>query len=89
MGFFQNVKNKLGIGGVSVSLQVPGQVSKSDNIISGTVTLTTKSEQEVKMITIKMIEEFTTGSGKEKKSKEFDLGMVKIPKRLTGTEISW
>lgn len=83
MGFFQNVKNKLGIGGVSVSLQVPGQVSKNDNIISGTITLTTKSEQEVKMITIKMIEEFTTGSGKEKKSKEFDLGMVKIPGDFT------
>ncbi len=79
MGFFQNVKNKLGIGGVSVSLQIPGQAAKAENNLSGTITLTTKSDQEVKMITVTMIEEFTTGSGNEKKYKEFELGMVKIP----------
>jgi hypothetical protein len=83
MGFFQNVKNKLGIGGVSVSLQVPGQASKSDNNLSGTITLTTKSEQEVKMITVKMIEEYTTGSGNDKKHKEFELGVVNIPGEFT------
>lgn len=28
MGFFDTIKNKLGIGGAKVELQVPGQVKK-------------------------------------------------------------
>lgn len=79
MGFFQNVKNKLGIGGVSVSLQVPGQIAKDSGLIEGKITLTTKSEQEVISFTVKMLEEFTTGRGNEKKTKQFELGMIKTP----------
>jgi hypothetical protein len=78
MSFFQSIKNKLGIGGVSISLQVPSQLSKEATHVDGTITLTTKSEQEVKMLTVRMIEIYTTGSGDEKKTKEFELGKVQI-----------
>ncbi len=76
MGFFQNVKNKLGIGGVSVSLQVPGQVAKDSAVIEGKIILTTKSEQEIVSYKVKMVEEYTTGRGDEKKTKEYELGIV-------------
>lgn len=79
MGFFQNIKNKLGIGGVSVNLQIPSQVSKASSTIDGKVVLTTKSDQEIVSITVKLIEELTTGRGDDKKTKEYELGRVEIP----------
>ncbi len=83
MGFFSNVKNKLGIGGVKVELQVPGQVSKADTSMDGVVVLTTKSEQEVVTIKVKFLEEYTTGRGDDEKEKEFELGVVTIPGGFT------
>lgn len=78
MGFFQTIKNKLGVGGVSVALVTPGQVAKSDGIITGKVILTTKSEQELVKLSVKLIEEFTTGRGDDKKTKEFELGRFSL-----------
>ncbi|MCB9235362.1 MAG: sporulation protein [Bacteroidia bacterium] len=78
MGFFDKIKNKLGIGGVKVELKVPGQVEKASGVISGTVILTTKSDQEIKEIEIKVLEEYTTGRGDDKKTKTFTLGSVKM-----------
>ena len=83
MGFLGKIKNKLGIGGVKVSLQVPGQVSKEDTSVDGKVTLTTKSEQEVLTLTVKFIEEFTKGRGDDESTKEFELGVVNIPVNIT------
>jgi sporulation-control protein spo0M len=79
MSFFQNVKNKLGIGGVHVSLQVPGQVAKGSGVVEGKIILTTKSEQEIVSYKVKMIEEYTTGRGDEKKTKTFELGLISSP----------
>jgi hypothetical protein len=78
MGFFNKVKNKLGIGGVKVTLEVPGQVSKESKQIEGKVILTTKSEQEIVEVEIKLIEEFTTGRGDDKRTKDYTLGSVKF-----------
>ena len=83
MGFFGSVKNKLGIGGVKIALQVSGHVSKDDTNIDGVVVLTTKSEQEVLTVTVKFIEEFTTGRGDNETEKEFELGSVTIPANFT------
>ncbi len=79
MGFLQNIKNKLGIGGVSVALQVPAQISKNAGTAQGKIVLTTKSEQEIVSLTVKMIEIYTTGRGEEKKEKEYTLGEMKLP----------
>jgi hypothetical protein len=83
MGFLQNIKNKLGIGGVSVALHVPAQIAKSAGIAEGKIVLTTKSDQEIVNFKVKMIEEFTTGRGDEKKTKEFTLGEITIPGGFT------
>jgi len=83
MGFLQTIKNKLGIGGVKVELQVPGQVAKDLGLISGKLVLTTKSEQEITEIVVSLKEEYTTGRGEEKKTKEFTLGELKMPVNFT------
>ncbi|MGB0888339.1 MAG: sporulation protein [Vicingaceae bacterium] len=83
MGFFNTIKNKLGIGGVKVELQVPGQVKKEEASVDGKVILTTKSEQEIVTITVKFIEEFTTGRGDDEKTKEFELGVLNLPGNFT------
>lgn len=79
MGFLKSIKDKLGIGGVSVALQVPGQISKSAGKVDGSITLTTKSDQDIVSIKVNMLEEYTTGRGEEKKTKTLTLGEIKIP----------
>lgn len=83
MGFLTGIKNKLGIGGVSVKLQVPGQASKAAGTVEGKMTLTTKSDQDIVDFTVKMIEVYTTGRGDDKKEKEFTLGEMRIPGGFT------
>jgi len=83
MGFFQSIKNKLGIGGVKVELQIPAEASKSEGTIAGKIILTTKSDQEVKGIEVKVIEEYTTGRGDDKETKELTLGQVKLTEVFT------
>ncbi len=78
MGFFQSIKNKLGIGGVSVELRVPMQISKDSDAVDGVIVLTTKSEQEIVSSSVKLYEDFETGRGDEKKKKTFELGTVKL-----------
>lgn len=79
MGFFSNLKNKLGIGGVNVELRAPGQAAKADGQISGSVVLTTKSDQEIVSIKVKVLEVYTTGRGDDKKEKTYTLGEVDLP----------
>lgn len=83
MGFFSKIKDKLGIGGVSVKLEIPAQVSKEAGQVEGSVILTTKSEQEVIDIKITLKEEFTSGRGDDKKTKEFELGVVQFNDTFT------
>ncbi len=78
MGFIQTIKNKLGIGGVKVSLQVPGQIAKDKLVVDGKITLTSKSDQEVVSYTLKLVEVYTTGRGDDKKTTELELGQIKV-----------
>ena len=83
MGLIQTIKNKLGIGGVKVVLEAPSQASKDEGKVEGKVTLTTKSEQLVTEITVKVIEQYSTGRGDDKETKNFTLGSVKLPANFT------
>ena len=74
MGFFSTIKNKLGIGGVKISINVPGQISKEEAKVAGKFTLTTKSDQEIVSMKVSLIEQFTTGRGDDKETKNFTLG---------------
>lgn len=80
MGFLQKIKNKLGIGGVKVNLEIPREVPKQDSgEIDGKILLTTKSEQEIVSVVVKMIEEYTTGRGDSQSTSDIELGDVELP----------
>lgn len=79
MSFFSKIKQWLGMGTVSVQVQCPPSFSVSAGTISGTVTVTGKSDQVVDSIEVKLEEEFTTGRGDDKETKTYTLGQVKLP----------
>ncbi len=78
MSFFKNLKNKMGIGGVVIELDIPDHAKKSDDFIAGKFVVSTKSEQHVKDISVKLIEERTTGRGDDRKTQEKIRGEYKI-----------
>ena len=77
MGLFSKVKSKLGIGGVKIQIDAPSQYSVDEGIVKGQFILTTKSDQEIKTMDVKLIERYTTGRGDDKSTKEFTLGSQK------------
>ncbi len=83
MGFFQKVKEKLGIGGVKLELEIPGQASKSEGEIKGKVILTTKREEEVIHLEVELRETHTKGKGEHKRIKNYTLGKVKVDAGFT------
>lgn len=78
MGIFQNIKNKLGIGGVKIAIEVPAEISKEAGVVQGKFTLTTKSDQEISGMKVSLVEKYTTGRGDDKITKEFTLGSQKF-----------
>ncbi len=74
MSFFSKIKQTLGIGTISVKLNVPGQLNAADGKLKGSLLLTAKSNQKVKKVEIKLEEEQTTGRGDNKKTKTYTIG---------------
>lgn len=77
MGIFGKIKQALGIGTVSVKLDVPGQFSANDSSIKGKVTVTGKSDQEIISVEYELEETYSTGRGDEKSTKSYSLGKTK------------
>jgi hypothetical protein len=73
------VKQFLGIGGVKVVVTVPGEAAKDRSQVEGTITVSTKSDQQVQELVVKLVEHWTSGRGDNKTTKEFELGTVKLP----------
>jgi hypothetical protein len=69
---FGTVKQFLGIGGVTVTLEIPAAIEKERGEIMGMVRLTTKSDQHVTRVTVMLVEEV----GDEQKRREIELGCV-------------
>ena len=76
MSILAKIKQFFGIGGVDVSLAVPGQVAKASRVIDGQVTLVAKSDQHVLSIELKLVEDFSTGRGEGAETREFELGVL-------------
>ena len=75
---FGKLKQALGIGGLKVSIQAPGQISRSDAAITGTVAITAKSDQLVETVAVKFFEEYATGRDDAQKEQQFTLGEQEI-----------
>jgi hypothetical protein len=78
MGFMASIKQFFGIGGISVDVQCQPQVPKNAGFLQGAVTLNSKSDQHVLTLDVMLVEEFTTGRGEDKETKEFELGKVRL-----------
>jgi len=79
MGFFDSIKQFLGIGGIKVDLQIPPQAHKAAGVVQGTVNLTAKSDQHVLELYVKLVESWSTGRGEDKEEKDFELGKINLP----------
>jgi hypothetical protein len=74
MSFFKKIKQGLGIGTVKLSLEVPPSVSGESGQIQGRVMLNAQSDQQIAALNFKLTEEFSTGRGEDKQTREFELG---------------
>ena len=82
MGFWGKIKQWFGIGGAKLELKCDPQVAKDSGQVKGQVIMTSKSDQHITKITIKMTEYYSTGSGENKRTKEFELGKLELPEEF-------
>jgi DUF917 family protein len=78
MGFLAKIKQFFGMGTVSVALQTDEMFSTDDAVIKGTVVITGKSDQVIESVEVEFEEKYSTGSGDNKTTKEYELGKVKL-----------
>jgi hypothetical protein len=83
MSVWTKIKQWMGIGGVKLELAVAPQCPKGAGKFGGAVKLTSKSEQQVTSIEVKLVEEWSTGRGAEKKTKTLELGKTSIDGAFT------
>lgn len=75
---FNKLKQAFGVQTVKVDLEIPTMAEKAGTALSGTVRLTAQSDQMVEDISLRLTEKYSTGRGSEKRTREFDLGRIKL-----------
>jgi hypothetical protein len=75
---FAKIKQFLGIGGISVSLNAPGSFTKDSHSYTGEILLKAKSDQHVQSIQIRMKQVTETEQGETKNRKEYIIGEEKL-----------
>ena len=71
---FGRVKRWLGIEGVKLELDVPGEVREKEGAVEGVLRFYSMNAQTVTHIKVVMIEHYSRGRGKEKLIDEYELG---------------
>jgi len=74
------VKNFLGIESVKIKLEIPNEIPLDGTAFPGKVIFTSKTNQTVKSIKIKLIEKYTRGRRKKKLVNEYVAGVVEYKK---------
>jgi len=82
MGFMGKIKQWLGIGGVKVTLQATGPLSSGGGSVAGAIQLTAKSDQQILEVIVKVYELYSTGRGKEKRTREIDMGKATVSQNI-------
>lgn len=72
------LKRVLGIEGVKVEMNVKLPIDKAEKVINGNLKFTTKSESVVKGITIKLVEKYSRGRGKNKLIDEYTIAVLEL-----------
>lgn len=79
MGLFSKLKKGLGIGTAKVELvEVPSEITKSTQEISGKVTITAKSDQKVLSVRVAVVELSTSEINGQQREIKKDLAFVKL-----------
>jgi len=74
----KKIKNILGINGLKISIEVPGEVSAEQKIIRGKLHLHSKSDISIDIIKIKLIEKYQRGRNQETLIDEYLISGVEI-----------
>ena len=77
MGFFGKLKNLAGVGGAKVTLKVDPTIKKDAGTINGSVLITSKSDQHLLTLKVKLEQRITTGRGDDKDRKRYKLGEIR------------
>lgn len=72
------LKRVLGIEGVKVEMYVKLPIDKEAKVITGNLKFTTKSESVVKGITVKIVEKYYRGRGKDKLVDEYTIAQLEL-----------
>lgn len=72
------LKRVLGIEGVKVEMYIKLPIDQESKVVNGNLKFTTKSESVVKGITVKIIEKYSRGRGKEKLVDEYTIAQLEI-----------
>lgn len=80
---FGSVKKVLGIEGVKIELIIPETIDKDAGMVSGIIRMTSLTEKNiVEAITIKMIEKYARGRGKNKRTNDYVMGQTIKKERI-------
>ena len=74
MGFLASIKQLLGIGTISVRLNVLEAITKDATLLRGSIRLIGKSKQLIKSIEVRFEEDHIAGSADNERSSTFTLG---------------
>jgi hypothetical protein len=75
---FSKLKQFVGMVGVTVELDIPGNLSKDATSLAGTVRVIAKQDQHITRVTANMKQTHTEGSGEKRVSSNYDIGEIII-----------
>jgi len=75
---FKKIKQFLGIEGVKMQVILPEEIDSRTGVIEGEILFSTMNTQRIATITVKIIEQYTHGRRKEKRTEEYVLGEITI-----------
>lgn len=78
----KRVKKWLGIEGVKLELILPEEIDDASGVLKGKVQFYSMHEQTVTRLTIRLIEKYSRGRKEDKKTDEFELGVLDIERRI-------
>ena len=76
------LKNYLGVEGVSLSLDVDGELDFAAGALSGTLVVQTLRPQTVRQLTLRLTERYARGRGEHKRIDDYLLGQLELSRSI-------
>ena len=78
-----NIKKVLGIEGLKMDVSIQSKIDKNAGIITGVIKLTTLRDTQVSGITIKVMEKYSRGRGKNLLVNEYVMGIKQLKQHIS------